>query len=924
MSEHLAFVLLGLGSGAVFGALALGIVLTYRSSGVVNFATGAIALFGAYMYAYLREGMLVIPIPGFPATVDVGGDPGFLVAALVSVASCALFGLVLYVLVFRPLRTAPAVARAVAALGVSLLIPAFFAIRMGTSAMSSTAIFPTTTWTLGETPVQLDRIYFALTVLALSILLWLAYRYSSFGLATRAAAETERGAYVSGLSPDRLAAVNWVISSAVAGLAGILITPIVPVVPVAYTLFIVPALAAAVIARFDRVVIAVLAGLAIGMLQSWMQYLTNQHSFLPSSGMPELIPLILIILMLVLRAKALPERGAVILRALGRAPRPTHIAVPAVVLTVVAVAGLLILSDRMRTGLIISLIMAVIALSIVVVTGYAGQISLAQLTIAGVAGFLVGPVARVWHLGFPWGPLLAALAAAVIGVIIGIPALRIRGLSVAVVTLAMAFAVEAIWFRNIDIVGSAGIETPSPKLFGLDLGIGTGLEYPRVEFGILCLFVLVAAAVGVAYLRRSRLGSQMLAVRANEKSAAAAGVNVVQVKVLAFAIGAFIAGLGGALLAYQQQSVTFEPFSAMASVTFFATVYLCGATSISGGLVAGLVAANGLVYIVVDTTIGSGEWYPVVMTVLLIMTIVLNPEGLVGPAQSWWQNRRAKALAARADEEFAEPDPDALFASHNDTAHGDTAHGDTAGVAAGNPILELDGVTVRYGGVTAVDGVSLTVPTGTMVGLIGPNGAGKTSVIDAISGFAKCTGQVKVNGAAIDDLPPHRRVRAALSRTFQAIELYDDMSVFENVKVGLAPGPNSRTHGDERVEGVLDLIGMRAHRDRPAGDLSQGQRQLISIARALASDPQVLLLDEPAGGLDTTESLALGQRLQLVKRSGVAILMVDHDMDLIFGACDYVYVVDFGKVIASGTPAQVRANPAVAEAYLGRKVDSNA
>lgn len=918
MTEQMTFLLLGLGSGAVYGALALGIVLTYRSSGVVNFATGSIALFGAYVYAYLRQGELIIPVPGFPATVDIGYRLDFVPAALIAVSACAVLGLLLYVVVFRPLRTAPAVAKAVAALGVSLFIAALFVVRFGTSAVTATGIFPEGSWRLGDAAIPLDRIYFAVTVLAVSVLLWLAFRYSRFGLATRAAAETERGAYVSGLSPDRLAALNWVISSAVAGLAGILITPIVPVVPIAYTLFIVPALAAAVLARFDMVVVAVAAGLAIGMLQSWVQNLASSHDFLPASGMPELVPLVLIMAVLFLRSKPLPERGAIVLQSLGKAPRPNNIAVPAIVLSVVAVAGLLVLSERLRAGLILSLIMAVIALSIVVVTGYAGQVSLAQLTIAGVAGFLVGPIANNWHLGFPWSPLLAAAVAAVIGLLVGIPALRIRGLSVAVVTLAMAFAVEAIWFRNADVVGSSGVEVPSPQLFGIDLGIGVGREYPRVEFGLLCLVVLVAVAIGVALLRRSRLGSQMLAVRANEKSAAAAGVHVVKVKILAFTIGAFLAGLGGSLLAYQQQTVTFEAFSAMASVTFFATVYLAGATSTSGGLLAGFIAANGLLYIAIDEVVGIGDWYPAIMSLLLILTVVLNPEGIVGPPQAWWGRYRSSRVAAHPAEEGAAEHP------VETTVEKTVEKTPLPTAAEARTVLELRDVSVHYGGVTAVDRVSLSVGAGRMVGLIGPNGAGKTSVIDAISGFAKCDGEVLLDGAEITAKPPHRRVHAGLCRTFQAIELYEDLSVLENVKVGLrlAKGEN-HAQAQRRLSDLLELLGLWSERDRPAGELSQGQRQLVSIARAMAGDPAVLLLDEPAGGLDTTESRWLGERLRSIRDSGVGILMVDHDMDLIFGACDIVYVVDFGRVIACGSPSEISSHPAVAGAYLGRKAAAN-
>ena len=196
-------------------------------------------------------------------------------------------------------------------------------------------------------------------------------------------------------------------------------------------------------------------------------------------------------------------------------------------------------------------------------TGYAGQVSLAQLTLAGVAGFLLATMTTDWSIPFPIAPILAALGATVVGVIVGLPAIRVRGLFVAVVTLAMAYAVQAVWFHNSDYVPAEGKNISGPKLFGLDLRSRVGTDYPRLAFGLLVLGVLVIVAVSVALLRRSRLGSAMLAVRANERSAAGAGINVVRVKILAFAIAAFIAGLGGAMLGYNQGNLTFDPFDVL-------------------------------------------------------------------------------------------------------------------------------------------------------------------------------------------------------------------------------------------------------------------------------------------------------------------------------------------------------------------------
>jgi ABC-type branched-subunit amino acid transport system ATPase component/branched-subunit amino acid ABC-type transport system permease component len=896
------FLLLGLGNGAVFGALALALVLTYRSSGVLNFGTSAIALHAAYVYAFLRQGRLLLLIPGLPATVGIGAPLGLVPAMAAALVVSALFGLVLYVLIFRPLRTAPPVAKAVAALGVSLVVSGVVAQVLGTTPVAVQPIFPISLWQFGSLQMSSDRVYFALTILAVAAILAVTFRFTRFGLATRASAETERGAYISGVSPDRIAAYNWMLSSAIAGLSGILIAPIVPLVPLAYTLFIVPALAAAILARFQLVFVAAAAGLVIGMLQSEAQYLQNQYGWLPKSGLPELVPLVLIMLVLVVRARPLPTRGALILRTLGRAPRPRRVVPTAAGSVVVVVVALFLLHDRLREGLIVSLIMAIIALSIVVVCGYAGQLSLAQLTLAGAAGFLLGPIGGHLHIPFPLAPLAAALAAAVLGVLIGLPALRIRGLPVAVVTLALAFALEAFWFRDLDFVSSSGVAIPDPSLFGWNLGVGTGLSYPRITFGILCLLVLVAVGIGVAALRRSGLGSQLLAIRANERSAAAAGVDVVRVKIIVFAIAAFIAGLGGALLAYQQRTVTYDAFSAVAGLTLFATVYLTGITSVSGGILAGFSASGGLVFVVIDKLVGTGGWYTVVSSVLLVLTVIMNPEGIVGPAHQKLATVRARREAPDTGEPPSAPVAPAIRAAPD-----------------GRPdLLTVRGLGVRYGGVVAVDGVDFDLPQGSIVGLIGPNGAGKTTLLDAISGFADHTGSVSLNGRSLEGRPPHVRVRAGLGRTFQALELYDDLTVAENVAVGLTASHGRRRRPpDEALRRTFALLGLARLSERPAGELSQGQRQLVSIARALAGEPEVLLLDEPAGGLDTAESAWLGERLEVIRESGVTIIMVDHDMSLVLSLCQQIHVLNFGKLIASGTPAEIRADREVAAAYLG-------
>ncbi len=921
--DHVASLLLGLGNGGVYAALALALVITYRASGVVNFATGAIALYVAYTYAGLRRGELLIPVPGLPKTMDVGAELGFAPAVAISLIVGAALGALLYALVFRPLRDAPPLAKAVASLGVLVVLQGVLAIRQGTNPVSVTAIFPTDRWELGSVAVLADRFFLAMTVVGLAVVLAAALRYTRFGLVTRAAAESQTGAFVSGVSPDRVALVNWMLSAIIAGLAGILIAPVSPLTPVTYTLFVVPALAAAVVGRFQHVIPIVVAGIAIGMLQSEALSLAAQHSWLPQTGSFELVPLIVILVALVVVGAGMPVRGGLVRQRVGHAPRPRSLMVPTVVGAAVGLLALLVTAGSWRAAVIGTFIAAVIGLSLVVVTGYAGQVSLAQLALAGTAAFTLSGLTESWGVPFPFAPLLAALVAAVIGVAVGLPALRLRGLTLGVVTLALAYAIEAVWFRNADIVPSSGARVTPPSLLGIDLGIGAGHDFPRIQFGLVCLVSLVAVAWGVAVLRRSALGSAMLAVRANERSAAAVGINVVRIKVLAFALASFIAGLGGALLAYRRGVVTFDSFTAIGGLALLSTAYLAGVTSVWGGINAGILAASGIVFIALDRWVELGAWFQVITGVLLIVTLIAHPEGIASGGHRladrvarWRAGRRttdaggegsAVAAGAPAVEE-GEPD---LGPALEPAAAGGT-----------DPALRVENLRVRYGGVVAVADVSLRVDRGRIVGLIGPNGAGKTSVIDAITGFAPATGTIELAGRHIETLAPHARVRAGLARTFQQLELYDDLSVEENVSVAAFGGRQA----DRRaaVARVLESVGISGLSDRPAGELSQGERQLVSIARACAADPRVLLLDEPAAGLATKESAWLGERIRDLRSSGTAILLVDHDVALVLRVCDHVYVLDFGAVIAEGPPDAIRTSRAVADAYLGAMHDAEA
>jgi len=655
---YLSFLLLGLGAGAVYAALGTSLVVTYRSSGAINFATGAIASYTAYTFATLRsDGKYFQPIPWLPKFIDLGGPLSLWPSMLIALATAAVLGLLMYWVVFRWLINALPLAKIVASLGVMIVLQALVGLRFGTETLPVSSIMPTGVFSHGDLRVPKDRFYLAVTIVGIAVLLWLFFRFTRFGLMTRAAADSERGAMMVGISPHRVASLNWTIGAVVTGLSGILIAPIVPLTPGGYTLFIVPALAAALVGRLTSLGPTVITGLLIGALQSEITKFQT-FSWFPKSGIGDAVPFVLIILVLFFRGKAIPQRGMSFIATLPHSPRPRAVLPTAGAGFVVLVVASLLLEHQYRAGLMTSMCAALIAMSYVVVVGYVGQISLAQLSLGGVSAFMCSRFTTDWHVPFPLSVLLSALVAVVVGVIVGLPALRIRGVNLAIITLGAGVALQSAWFNNNQFNGGvSGAKVTNPSLFGLDLGIGSGRSYPRVEFAVMLAVFVVLVGLLVASLRRSRLGSQMLAVRVNDRAAAAGGINVPMIKLVSFAFAAFIAGIAGSLMAYQSGSVSGVSFDVFLGLSLFALVYLSGITSITGSLLAAVFFPGGIFYVVLSNWVDPGGYFELITGLLLIDAAVRNPEGFAGRLQQGgrWVGRKLDERRMRA---LPPPGPD--------------------------------------------------------------------------------------------------------------------------------------------------------------------------------------------------------------------------------------------------------------------------
>jgi len=531
-------------------------------------------------------------------------------------------------------------------------------------------------------------------------------------------------------------------------------------------------------------------------------------------------------------------------------------------------------------------IMATLALTAIagiglnILLGLAGQVSFGHVGFYAIGAYTVAILATTLKLSVWIAIPVAVVLSALVGALLALPALRVKGPYLAMVTIAFGFVVEngASEWKAVTGGQNGIMGVPTVEAFGLKFG----------ERGVALLAIALCALLVIAFWRlaRSPWGAAMRAVKDSETAAESVGLNPVAIKTLAFALSAACAGLAGALFAPLSGFVTPSTFAFLQSILFVLVVIVGGAGTVSGPLV-----GAAIVVLLPEALAGLAEYRLLFFGALMLGVLWIAPEGIVGEVQKWF--RRRKVLVS-PDEEKTIP------------------------VKTQNLSLQISNLTIAFGGVKAATGVSFTARPGEITSVIGPNGAGKTTVLNMLGGFYRAqSGSMALGNKDMTRLAAWRIARHGVARTYQTSQLFGSLTVVENLVI--ASPTRGREGNTERKEAMslLAFVGYRGDAHARAADLPHVDRRLVEIARALATQPAVLMLDEPAAGLSHADKASLAALLRRIAESGIAVLLVEHDMAIVMGISHRVVVLDAGTPIAEGTPQQVQQDPAVRTAYLG-------
>jgi ABC-type branched-subunit amino acid transport system ATPase component/ABC-type branched-subunit amino acid transport system permease subunit len=552
--------------------------------------------------------------------------------------------------------------------------------------------------------------------------------------------------------------------------------------------------------------------------------------------------------------------------------------------------------------IILSLVFAVGAGGLNIITGFAGYVSLGQGAFLGLGGYTVGVLATRFDAVSPWLWVpVAGLVAAVVSIVLGLVSLRSRGPSFVIITVAFLFLVQVIAVNWVSLTGgTTGLTLPLPT-WDRDV-----INWP-FYYALVAILALQLAMTW--WIRRTKLGMGLIAIREDETKAATIGINLPVEKIIGFVASSVFVGMAGAVYGYYLTFI--DPrgmFSILLSVQIVLSLLVGGKGTLWGPVLGAFLIEP--LNEIANNSFGGGNTRLFLFGGLLVLVVVFLPKGILPTASALLHRWRTAGKPGLTGARIS----DAPRVSPTERTE-----------PCGEPLLEVSGLYKRFGGIQAVRDCSFTVPAGSITGLIGPNGSGKTTVFNLIDNtIAPDAGTITFAGERIERLPSWTRAHRGIGRTFQITRLFGEMTVLENVVAAqrtfsLAGLGRVAVSGREAraAEELLDFVGMRAFRDQPARALSYGQQKLVELAQVLMLDPKLILLDEPAGGINPVLVERMAEMLRQLNAGGTTLLIVEHNMPFVLGLCDPVHVLAAGTTMASGAPARLQTDPAVLDAYLG-------
>ena len=899
MGLNQATLVQGLILGIPYGLLAVGLVLVFKVSKFINFAQGAIGAFGGAIVGSLT---VTYGVPYWAAFAV-----GVVVAAGIAAASEAA--------IIRRLSGQPLLMGVVITLLLSQLLLGMSFVVVGDATFGAAYPTPSPFPSFEVGTFVIVPSYTALLILGpiVVVALALVLRRTRYGLAVRATASNPDAAWVAGAPPFQIAGRSWAIAGGISAFSAILLWPTqgVDALGTLGPALLLRGLVAASIARFESITAAFFAGIGVGVVEVALRGSGT------TTGIADLVLAAIALIVLIARppkaSRVSENDGNWTKLSLRRLPvRYEQLwfgrnfgSVMGVVslIFMITVVPLYFLTATIASTLTYVFALGIVALSVMIITGRAGQLSLGQFAIAGIGATVSVKIVDLSGV-FVLGPIAAMVIGGLVCLLLGVPALRTKGLVLAVTTLAFALATRS-WILPQDWALGSGLKPARPAFGAFEID-------SSVRYYFFALAVLTVAAVFTSWLVKRNWGRELVALRDNEGAARALGVQVVRRRVEAFLVAGALAGLGGSLLAHSRPLITPTDFSANTSIDVVVIAAVGGISLVSGPIIGAFLVAGVPLLAGLDATASTG------LLLLYLVLVLFRPSGFLSflvPLRDWWLEEwgRTRGIDPATVKPRTTPQKSPLLAFM-----GFGRREEAAMRSADESILEVSAVSKSYGGIRAVQGVSLTVREGSATAIIGPNGAGKTTFFEMISGFVTPDeGSIAFHGRNITSRSPEFRARRGIVRSFQNALLFPTLTVYQAVEL---------SHGRGRSAGLtvpelLELAGLSEFADTLISDLPTGVRRVTELTCDITLTPELILLDEPSAGIAHSEIPALAKWIRALREDlHMTVLVVDHDMNLLRSVCDEFVAMDLGQVIARGTADEVAANPKVIEAFLGTSV----